>query len=144
MMVKIYSRTGLLYARRKEDCRRKGSLTDRGTRVPLIANWPCNQSGNTSNQLIDCSDFPTHLSVSLPTLSQEILKLMAIRSHAQFLEGRKFPKRSWVYMPNEEANTLFATKTGEALQWWEHDQKRELRKKRHPSQCETQLRCQSG
>ena len=74
----------------------KGGLTDRGTRVPLIANWPGKISpGTRSDQLVDLSDF-------IPSLAE----LAGIRwpgnstinghSFVPSLYGKVSP-RSWAY-----------------------------------------------
>ena len=76
----------------------KGSLTDRGTRVPLIANWPSViKSGNTSNQLIDCSDFlPTFCELTNTSLPKNI-KLDGHSFACAVSGGKGTSKRSWVY-----------------------------------------------
>ena len=76
----------------------KGSLTDRGTRVPLIANWPSViKSGNTSNQLIDCSDFlPTFCELTNTPLPKNI-KLDGHSFACAVSGGKGTSKRSWVY-----------------------------------------------
>jgi arylsulfatase A len=75
----------------------KGSMTDAGTRVPLIANWPGVIPGKqVSHDLIDFSDF-------LPTLCDvadlEIPSTLNIdgRSFLPQLQGKKGNPREWIY-----------------------------------------------
>jgi arylsulfatase A len=70
----------------------KGSSTDGGTRVPLIANWP----GVVCNDLVDFSDFlPTLCAVaSVPV--PENLKIDG-RNFLPHLRGEKGNPREWVY-----------------------------------------------
>ena len=75
----------------------KGELTDAGTHVPLIANWPgITPSGTICDDLIDFSDF-------MPTLAElgltELPKGVAIdgRSFAPQLRGEPGNPRDWAY-----------------------------------------------
>ena len=75
----------------------KGAMTDAGTRVPLIANWPgAIPGGRVSSDLVDFSDF-------LPTLcdaaSATIPSALRIdgRSFLPQLRGRKGNPREWIY-----------------------------------------------
>ena len=75
----------------------KGSTTDGGTRVPLIAHWPGRTPpGKVTQDLIDFSDF-------LPTLCEaaraEVPKSLKIdgRSFLPQIRGEKGNLRNWVY-----------------------------------------------
>lgn len=75
----------------------KGELTDGGTNVPLIANWPDEiPKGKVVDDLIDFSDFfPTFLELadaSLPTQPA-----IDGKSFAGRLEGRAHHTRDWAY-----------------------------------------------
>ncbi len=75
----------------------KGKMTDAGTRVPLIANWPgVIPEGEVIEDLVDFSDF-------LPTLCAaagvEVPSSLEIdgRSFLPQLQGKKGNPREWVY-----------------------------------------------
>ena len=75
----------------------KGQLTDCGTRVPLIANWPGHvEAGSISDDLIDFSDF-------LPTLANlanaPLPDNLAINGHSftGSLWGNGETSRMWAY-----------------------------------------------
>jgi len=75
----------------------KGKMTDAGTRVPLIASWPCViDTGKVSQDLVDFSDF-------LPTLCDatgtEVPADLTIdgRSFLPLLAGQEPTPREWVY-----------------------------------------------
>ncbi len=75
----------------------KGELTDAGTHVPLIANWPgITPSGTICDDLIDFSDF-------MPTLAElglaELPKGVAIdgRSFVPQIYGEAGNPRDWIY-----------------------------------------------
>jgi arylsulfatase A len=74
----------------------KGTLTDAGTRVPLIANWPGTiPGGRVSQDLIDTTDF-------LPTLCEAAgakppAGLLDGRSFLPQLRGETGQPREWVY-----------------------------------------------
>ena len=75
----------------------KGELTDWGTRVPLIANWPGHvAAGSVSDDLVDFSDFlPTLADVAGAPLPDK----PAINGHsfaATFL-GKGHTARTWAY-----------------------------------------------
>jgi arylsulfatase A len=75
----------------------KGAMTDNGTRVPLIANWPGTISpGRVSQDLVDFTDF-------LPTMCAAadvaVPAQLAIdgRSFLAELEGQPKTPRPWIY-----------------------------------------------
>lgn len=74
----------------------KAKLTDAGTHVPLIANWPgITPAGATCDDLIDLSDF-------MPTLAELAgAKLPEVKldgtSFAPQLRGKKGTPREWIY-----------------------------------------------
>ena len=75
----------------------KGKMTDAGTRVPLIANWPgVIASGKVSHDLVDFSDF-------LPTLCEaaktEPPANLVIDGHSflPLLQGENYQPRAWIY-----------------------------------------------
>lgn len=75
----------------------KGKMTDAGTRVPLIANWPgVIPPAQVSQDLVDFSDFyPTLLDVA----GIEVDRPQTIdgRSFLPLLRGEKGTPREWVY-----------------------------------------------
>jgi arylsulfatase A len=75
----------------------KKQLTDAGTNVPMIANWPKTiRPGQTANDLVDFSDFlPTFMELAGVRVPGEP-KLDGV-SFASRLLGRKGPLRSFVY-----------------------------------------------
>jgi arylsulfatase A len=75
----------------------KGLMTDAGTRVPLIANWPDTISkGKISSDLVDFSDFfPTLCEVADITVPPA-LKIDG-RSFLPQLKGQKGEPREWIY-----------------------------------------------
>ncbi len=79
----------------------KGSMSDAGTRVPMIANWKGKiPAGAVSGDLIDSTDF-------LPTLAEAVnYRLPASarldgRSFLPRLRGRKGNPREWIYMHHD-------------------------------------------
>jgi arylsulfatase A len=75
----------------------KGQMTDAGTRVALIANWPESiPPGRVSRDLVDFSDF-------LPTLCEaartEVPAELTIdgRSFLPLLRGEEYQPREWIY-----------------------------------------------
>lgn len=78
----------------------KGTMTDAGTRVPLIANWPgTTPAGKVNNDLIDLSDV-------LPTL----VELAGAKTAPQAIDGRSFlpqikgqpgKPRTWVHVQDK-------------------------------------------
>ena len=75
----------------------KGSMTDAGTRVPLLASWPgVTPNGRTCNDLIDFSDFlPTLADLANAPLPNDVA--LDGRSFAPQLRGESGNPRSWVY-----------------------------------------------
>jgi arylsulfatase A len=75
----------------------KGTTTERGTHVPMIARWPAATPGGVvSDALIDFSDFlPTMLALS-EAPGPEDLRLDGV-SFAPLLLGRPFEGRRWSY-----------------------------------------------
>jgi len=75
----------------------KGELTDAGTHVPLIANWPGRvPSDSVCDDLIDFSDFlPTLTELTRADLPADVI--IDGRSFAPQLLGRTGNPREWVY-----------------------------------------------
>jgi len=75
----------------------KGKMTDDGTRVPLIANWPGTvPAGRVTDDLIDFSDFlPTLAEVAGAALPEGVY--LDGRSFAEQLRGRPGKPRDWVF-----------------------------------------------
>jgi len=75
----------------------KGKLTDAGTRVPLIANWPGTvPAGKVCDDLIDFSDFmPTFAELARGRLPEGVT--IDGRSFAPQLQGEKGNPRKWAY-----------------------------------------------
>ncbi len=75
----------------------KGSLTDGGTRVPLIARWTGHMpGGRTCNDLVDFSDMlPTVMDVAGLPFPGELP--LDGRSFAPQLAGKKGNPRDWIY-----------------------------------------------
>lgn len=75
----------------------KGSITDGGTRVPLVANWPTAiPAGRTSDDLVDFTDFlPTLCDAGGIAVPPE-LKIDG-RSFLPQLRGEKGNPHDWVY-----------------------------------------------
>lgn len=83
----------------------KGTMTDRGTHVPLIVRWPGRiQAGSTCDDLVDLSDF-------LPT----ICELTGVKLPGQTIHGRSFAPqllgksgtpREWIHIQNGEARQV--------------------------------------
>jgi arylsulfatase A-like enzyme len=79
----------------------KGTMTDAGTRVPMIANWKGKiAAGKVSDELIDSTDF-------VPTLAEIVnYKLPAKamidgRSFAPRLRGQRGNRREWIYLHHD-------------------------------------------
>lgn len=75
----------------------KAKLTDNGTRVPLIANWPGTvPAGTTNDDLIDFTDFlPTPASLGSAKLPAGVV--IDGRSFAAQLRGEEGKPREWVF-----------------------------------------------
>lgn len=75
----------------------KGKLTDAGTRVPLIANWPgAAPAGKLCDDLIDFSDFmPTFAELAGANLPAGVT--IDGRTFAPQLRGEKGNPRKWAY-----------------------------------------------
>ncbi|MHC4659581.1 MAG: sulfatase-like hydrolase/transferase [Planctomycetota bacterium] len=75
----------------------KGKLTDAGTRVPLIANWPgTTPAGKVCDDLIDFSDFmPTFAELAGTTPPKD--RVVDGVSFAPQLKGKKGNPRAWAY-----------------------------------------------
>jgi arylsulfatase A len=75
----------------------KGSMTDAGTRVPLVANWTGTiPPGRVSRDLIDFSDFLPTLCAVADASVPSALKIDG-RSFLPQLKGRKGNPRDWIY-----------------------------------------------
>jgi arylsulfatase A-like enzyme len=83
----------------------KGTLTDRGTHVPLMVRWPGNiKAGSTCDDLIDFSDlFPTlcELTKTPPPKAE-----LHGRSFAPQLLGKPGQPREWVHIQHEAARQV--------------------------------------
>jgi len=78
----------------------KGTMTDRGTHVPLIVRWPGHiKAGTTCDDLIDFSDlFPTLCELTGAPLPKEEIHG---RSFAPQLLGKPGHPREWVHIQHE-------------------------------------------
>jgi arylsulfatase A len=83
----------------------KGTMTDRGTHVPLIVRWPNHiKKGSTCDNLIDFSDFlPTLCSFAQAPLPSDIING---RSFLPQLQGKPGNPREWVHVQDKEARHL--------------------------------------
>jgi arylsulfatase A len=79
----------------------KGTMTDRGTHVPMIFRWPKHiEAGSTSDNLIDFSDlFPTLCELTGTPLPKEDLHG---RSFLPQLLGKPGNPREWVHVQHRE------------------------------------------
>jgi arylsulfatase A len=77
----------------------KGTLTDRGTHVPLIVRWPGRiQAGSTCDDLVDFSDvFPTLCELTGAKLPESAIHG---RSFAPQLVGKPGYPRKWIHIQN--------------------------------------------
>jgi len=75
----------------------KGELTDAGTRVPLVANWPgTTPAGQVVDDLVDFSDFlPTFAELGGAPLPEGVT--LDGRSFAPRLRGEAAEGRRWAY-----------------------------------------------
>ena len=75
----------------------KGELTDAGTRVPFIANWPgTTPAGEVCDDLVDFSDFMPTLAELADTSPHEDRPIDG-RSFAAQLRGKRGNARKWVF-----------------------------------------------
>ncbi|NQU22299.1 MAG: sulfatase-like hydrolase/transferase [Candidatus Nealsonbacteria bacterium] len=83
----------------------KGTMTDRGTRVPLIVRWPKHiKEGATSDDLIDFSDlFPTLCALAGAPLPQEELHG---HSFLPQLLGNPGNPREWIHVQDKGARHI--------------------------------------
>ena len=83
----------------------KGTMTDRGTHVPLIVRWPKHiKAGSTCDDLIDFSDlFPTLCELSGAPLPQE--KLHGRSFLPQLLANQGEP-RQWVHVQDKASRHI--------------------------------------
>jgi arylsulfatase A len=83
----------------------KGTMTDRGTRVPLIVRWPGRiEAGSNCADLVDFSDmFPTLCEIAGAPLPEETLHG---RSFAPRLLGRPGNPREWVHIQDKEQRSV--------------------------------------
>lgn len=78
----------------------KGTMTDRGTRVPLIVRWPGRIQPGVCEDLVDLSDFlPTLCELTGAKLPDE--KIHG-RSFAPQLFGKPGKPREWIHIQNGE------------------------------------------
>lgn len=79
----------------------KGTMTDRGTRVPLLVRWPGRiQPGGTCTDLVDLSDiFPTLCELTGAKLPAQPIHG---RSFAPQLLGKPAQPREWIHIQNGE------------------------------------------
>lgn len=79
----------------------KGTMTDRGTHVPMIVRWPKHiKEGSTCNDLVDFSDlFPTLCALSGAQLPKE--KIHG-QSFLPQLLGKSSKPRAWVHVQDKE------------------------------------------
>jgi arylsulfatase A len=75
----------------------KGKLTDAGTLVPLIANWPgTTPAGRVCNDLVDFSDFmPTFAELACAKLPSD--RVIDGKSFVSQIKGQKGTPRKWAY-----------------------------------------------
>ena len=83
----------------------KGTMTDRGTHVPLIVRWPGRvREGSTCTDLVDFSDFlPTLCEVTGSALPRD--KIHG-RSFAPQLQGQPGDPREWIHIQHESARQV--------------------------------------
>jgi len=75
----------------------KGQMTDAGTRVPLIANWPgVIGGGQVCKDLIDFSDFLPTICETAGAAVPDVLNIDG-RSFLAQLKGHKGNRREWIY-----------------------------------------------
>ena len=79
----------------------KGTMTDAGTRVPLIANWPGKIAADQHcDELVDLSDiFPTLVEIGGVKTTENLIDG---RSFAPLLTGQQMQPRSWVHVQDKQ------------------------------------------
>ena len=79
----------------------KGTMTDRGTHVPLLVRWPGHiQAGSTCEDLVDLSDiFPTLCELTGAKLPEQTIHG---RSFAPQLLGKPGQPREWIHIQNAQ------------------------------------------
>jgi arylsulfatase A-like enzyme len=77
----------------------KGTMTDRGTQVPLLVRWPGKiKAGSTCEDLVDLSDFlPTLCELTGAKLPEQSIHG---RSFAPQLLGKTGNPRQWIHIQN--------------------------------------------
>ncbi len=83
----------------------KGTMTDRGTHVPLIVRWPGHiKAGSTCDDLVDFSDlFPTLCDLTGAAMPKEKING---RSFAPQLFGKPGSPRQWIHIQHESARQV--------------------------------------
>lgn len=83
----------------------KGTLTDRGTHIPLLVRWPGHiQPGSTCEDLVDVSDiFPTLCELTGAKLPDQPLHG---RTFAPQLMGKLGQPREWIHIQNGDARQV--------------------------------------
>jgi arylsulfatase A-like enzyme len=79
----------------------KGTMTDRGTHVPLLVRWPgCIEPGSVCEDLVDLSDFlPTFCELTGAKLPEDSIHG---RSFAPQLFGKPGNSRQWIHIQNAD------------------------------------------
>jgi len=79
----------------------KGTMTDRGTRVPLLVRWPGKvAAGSTCNDLVDFSDlFPTFCELTIAQLPNDKIDG---QSFVPQLLGKPGTPREWIHYQNKQ------------------------------------------
>ncbi len=96
----------------------KGKMTDAGTRVPLIANWPhVIPQGTVSDDLIDFSDFLPTFCDATGDVPKD--RLLDGRSFLPQLRGEPGDPRNWVYC-------WYSARRGDKPQAWARNQRYKL------------------
>lgn len=83
----------------------KGTMTDGGTRVPLIVNWKGQTQGGHTDDLVDVTDFmPTFADIAQETVPAEAA-LDGVSFLPQ-LKGETGTPRAWAFMPFDRDGTV--------------------------------------
>ncbi|MCA9010953.1 MAG: sulfatase-like hydrolase/transferase, partial [Planctomycetaceae bacterium] len=85
----------------------KGTMTDRGTHVPLIVRWPGNiEAGSTCDDLVDLSDiFPTICDLTGSPMPEQTLHGRAFASQLRGdadKPGQQNQPRDWIHIQNAD------------------------------------------